>query len=81
MPGQAGLELKDRRRRSAAFLLKPSKEAAKAPDGAAEAAAIPVPTTYVVVPTKLAANDSSHSQLVCERLESFAVLVELPTSR
>ena len=38
MRGPAGQELKDRRRRSAAFLLKPSKEAAKAPDGAAEAA-------------------------------------------
>eukprot|EP01048_Picozoa_sp_COSAG05_P008658 COSAG05_NODE_670_length_7995_cov_87.891844_5_plen_100_part_00 len=39
MPGPAGQELKDRRRRSAAFLLKPDNEAARAPDGAAAAAA------------------------------------------
>ena len=39
MPGPAGQELKDRRRRSAAFLLKPNKEAARAPDGTAAAAA------------------------------------------
>ena len=34
MPGPAGQELRARRRRSAAFLLGSSKEAAKAPDGA-----------------------------------------------
>ena len=39
MPGPTGQELRDRRRRSAAFLLRPSKEAAEAPDGAAAAAA------------------------------------------
>ena len=38
MPGPAGQELKARRRRSAAFLLGPNKEAAEAPDGAAAAA-------------------------------------------
>ena len=36
MPGPAGQELKDRRRRSAAFLLGSVKEAAGAPNGAAE---------------------------------------------
>ena len=35
MPGPAGQELKDRRRRSAAFLLGSVKEAAGAPNGAA----------------------------------------------
>ena len=39
MPGPAGQELKDRRRRSAAFLLGFVKEAAEAPNGAAGAAA------------------------------------------
>ena len=39
MPGPAGQELKARRRRSAAFLLGSDKEAAKAPDGTAAAAA------------------------------------------
>ena len=39
MPGPAGQELKDRRRRSAAFLLGSGKEAAGAPNGAAGAAA------------------------------------------
>ena len=39
MPGPAGQELKDRRRRSAAFLLGSVKEAAGAPNGAAGAAA------------------------------------------
>ena len=39
MPGPAGQELKDRRRRSAAFLLGSSKEAAEAPNGTAGAAA------------------------------------------
>ena len=39
MPGPAGQELKDRRRRSAAFRLGSGKEAAEAPDGAAGAAA------------------------------------------
>ena len=38
MPGPAGQELRARRRRSAAFLLGSSKEAAKAPDGAVAAA-------------------------------------------
>ena len=39
MPGPAGQELKDRRRRSAAFLLGSAKEAAGAPNGAAGATA------------------------------------------
>ena len=39
MPGPAGQELKDRRRRSAAFLLGSVKEAVGAPNGAAGAAA------------------------------------------
>ena len=39
MPGPAGQELKDRRRRSAAFLLGSGKEAAEAPNGAPNGAA------------------------------------------
>ena len=52
MPGPAGQELKDRRRRSAAFLLGSDKEAAEAPWNISDVGtkAIDVPTTERLTP-------------------------------